>query len=59
MKKVSIVIVLVMLILCACNQQSDIEGKPTETIESSTLITSNDEEAILKHYLLIINMSIY
>ena len=46
MKKVYIVIVLVMLILCACNQQSDNEGKPTETIEFSTSITSNDEAAI-------------
>ncbi len=46
MKKVSIVIVLVMLILCACNQQSDNEqATPTKVIEASTLITSNDEAA--------------
>ena len=47
MKKVSILIVLVMLILCACNQQSDNEqAKPTKVIDSSTLITSNDGAAI-------------
>ena len=47
MKKVSIVIVLVMVILCACNQQSDNEqATPTKVIESSMVAsqTNNSTE---------------
>ena len=51
MKKVSIVIVLVMVILCACNQQSDNEqATPTKVIESSMVASqannSTEKESI-------------
>ena len=51
MKKVYIVIVLVMLILCACNQQSDNEqATPTKVIESSMVASqannSTEKESI-------------
>ena len=51
MKKVSIVIVLVMVILCACNQQSDNEQvTPTKVIESTMVASqannSTEKESI-------------